>query len=96
MPKFVQAEQTGPGGFLSGHEWRILEKGWDPAGDVRKGLTFCNEYFHASCSCPAFVSKRSLNVTNRRDEGLPHSEDLSGRAQLGCPSIAMSGSSQAG
>lgn len=35
-------------------------------------------------------------MTNRRDEDSPHSEDLSGRAQLGCPSTAMLGSSQAG
>lgn len=52
-----------------------------------------HRYFHVACSCPAFVSKHSLNRTHRRDEGLFHSEDLSRRPQRCCLSTVMSMSS---
>ena len=74
--------------------WRWMAdsgKGWDRAGDVQRGL-YCLQPILPS----RFGFKRSLNVTNRRDKGSPHSEDLSGKAQLSCPSTVMLGSSQAG
>lgn len=74
--------------------WRWMADagmGWDLVGDVQRGL-YCLQPILPS----HFGFKRSLNVTNRRDKGSPHSEDLSGKAQLGCPSTVMLGSSQAG
>lgn len=65
----------------------MLEKGWDLVGDMQRGL-YCLQRALPRC----FGFKTLFKAANNP----PHSEDLSGRAQLGCPSTAMLGSSQAG
>ena len=60
----------------------MLEKGWDLVGDMQRGL-YCLQRALPRC----FGFKTLFKAANRTDGDPPHSEDLSGRAQLGPASL---------